>query len=62
MTIDAAAFALALDALQHDGTASIARVLPKTLVTCLRVNAKGMQLDLVNQLKATFDDLVDGLM
>lgn len=62
MTIDASAFAIALDALQHDGTVSIARVLPKALGTCLRVNAKGMQLGLVNELKATFDDLVDGLM
>jgi len=62
MTIDAAAFAIALDALKHDGAASIARVLPKALGTCLRVNAKGMQPDLVNQLKATFDDLINGLM
>lgn len=62
MTIDAAAFAIALDALKHDGTASIARVLPKALGTCLRVNAKGMQLNLVNQLSATFDDLINGLL
>lgn len=62
MTIDAAAFALALDALNHGGTASVLRTLPQALKVCLRVNAKNMNINVGNQLEALFDDLVDGLM
>ncbi|KAK5135646.1 hypothetical protein LTR08_004947 [Meristemomyces frigidus] len=62
MTIDAAAFALALDALDHDGSASLARVLPKTLNVCFRVNAKHMKIDLTDQLEGFFNDVVDGFM
>ena len=62
MTTDAAAFAIALDALEHAGIASLVRVLPQVLDVCLRVNAKHMDIDLANQLKGFFDDVVDGFM
>ncbi|KAK4544630.1 hypothetical protein LTR36_004202 [Oleoguttula mirabilis] len=62
MTTDAAGFALAMDALKHGGTASLARVLPSQLTVCLEVNAKNMQIDLVDQLEADFDDLINGFM
>lgn len=62
MTTDAAGFALALDALNHHGTASLARVLPKVLTVCLEVNAKNMQVDLAAELQADFDDVLDGFM
>lgn len=62
MTIDAAGFALALDALKHDGTASLTRVLPSALSVCLRTNAKHMQVEVATQLEADLDDLINGFM
>jgi triacylglycerol lipase len=62
ITIDSAGFAIALDALNHDGIASITRVLPQIFSVCFRVNAQGMNVDVANQLEALFNDLVHGIM
>ena len=37
-------------------------MLPKALTTCLRVSAKGMEIDVNDQLEAAIDDLVDGFL
>nr|OQO17198.1 hypothetical protein B0A51_15163 [Rachicladosporium sp. CCFEE 5018] len=62
MTIDAAAFAFALDALNHGGTASLTRTLPSALTACFRVEAKGMQVSITNQLEGDINSLVDGII
>jgi triacylglycerol lipase len=62
MTVDSAAFALTLDALDHDGTASVTRLLPKVLSVCTRIQAKGMDLAPAFDLTALFRDLLDGFM
>ncbi|KAK6435521.1 hypothetical protein LTR95_008293 [Oleoguttula sp. CCFEE 5521] len=62
MTIDAAAFAFALDALNHGGTASLTRTLPQALTACFRVEAKGMQVSVTNQLEGDINSLVQGIM
>jgi hypothetical protein len=62
MTEDSAAFALALDALDHDGTASVTRLIPKILSVCTRKNAKGMDEAPAFDLAATFQNLLDGFM
>ena len=62
MTIDSAGFALALDALEHNGEASLSRVLLHALSTCLRVAAPHMSVSLAESLESLFNDLVDGFM
>jgi len=62
MTVDSAAFALALDALNHDGTASVSRLLPKVFSVCTRINAKDMEMTPAFDLTALFKDLLDGFM
>jgi len=62
MKTDAAGFALAMDALQHGGTASLVRVLPQALSVCLRINAKGTDKNLASDLQDTFDVVVDGFL
>lgn len=62
MTVDSAAFALALDALDNDGTASVSRVLPRVLSICTRIQAEDMEDDPANDLSAFFKVLLDGFM
>lgn len=61
-TVDSAAFALALDALNNGGTASVARVLPKALKICTRVQAENMDSSAAFDLEAAFKNLIDGFM
>jgi triacylglycerol lipase len=62
MTVDSAAFALALDALDHEGTASVSRLVPKVLSICARVQAKNMDPGQAFDLTALFKDFLDGFM
>ncbi|KAK4554118.1 hypothetical protein LTR86_008959 [Recurvomyces mirabilis] len=61
MTIDAAGFALALDALQH-GSADLERVQGQIFSVCFRIAAKNMQISVVNQVQAAWDDAIDGFV
>lgn len=62
MPIDAAAWALAYDALQHGGTGSLSRVQPDALEICLSVTGPDMDVTVSAQLEADWDDVVDGFM
>ena len=62
MTIDAAGFVIALDALKHSGTASLIRVLPKALTACFRINAPKTNIDVASQLEAALNTLIQGFM
>ncbi|KAK3116068.1 hypothetical protein LTR53_003958 [Teratosphaeriaceae sp. CCFEE 6253] len=62
MTTDAAAFALALDALQHGGVASLTRLIPGALKTCLRGTAKNMDVKVADEIKDSLDELIDGFL
>ena len=61
-TIDSAVFALALDALNNNGIASLSRLSPKKLSVCTRIQAEGMDLAQALDLKELFEDLVKGVM
>lgn len=62
MPVDAAAFALALDALNHGGKASVSRARSQSLSTCLRITAPNMSVSVATQLADLWDSLVDGLL
>lgn len=62
MTISAAAYALALDALNHDGVASLSRVRKNSLGACLRVTAKGMQPHVATDVGELLENLVHGFL
>lgn len=62
MTTDSAAFALALDALDHDGTASVSRVIPRVLSICTQVQAEDMEDNPANDFLAFFQDFLDGFV
>lgn len=62
MTISAASYALALDALNNKGIASLARVRKSIFSTCLRVTAKGMNPDLPTNIKELLENLVKGFL
>lgn len=62
MTIDSAAFALALDALQHGGKASVLRVLPRALGICWRVTGKDMEVSVEQSIEDSINDLVGGFL
>lgn len=62
MTISSAAYALALDALNNDGVASLSRVKKNMLSICLRITAKGMQVSVANDLQALLENLVKGFL
>lgn len=59
MTIDAVAYAFALDALSHGGRASQSRV---HWTNCFKIAAPNMNVSVVKSLTALFDDLLDGFM
>ncbi|KAI7247653.1 hypothetical protein KC343_g5505 [Hortaea werneckii] len=60
MTMDAAAFAIALDALQHEGIGSLARVKKQRLKTCWRISAPGMDINIADQIRGDFDSITKG--
>lgn len=62
MTVSSPVFSLALDALQHDGVASLSRVRKDALGICLRVNAEGMSSDVITDLGKDLTELVDGFL
>lgn len=62
VTIDSAAYALALDALNNNGVASLSRVRKNMLSICLRVTAKGMQVSLAKDLQSLLENLVKGFL
>lgn len=62
MTVDSAAFALALDALDNGGTASVTRLLPRVLSICSRIQAEDMEDDTGNDLASLFRNFLDGFM
>jgi triacylglycerol lipase len=65
MTVDAAGYALAMDALKHGGKASVSRTrsdIFSTIGTCLRITAPKMNVDVANSVADALDDLIDGFM
>ncbi|KAK3721766.1 hypothetical protein LTR37_002931 [Vermiconidia calcicola] len=65
MTVDAAAFALALDALKHGGTASVSRVRANGLSaigTCLRIVAPKMRSTVAESLGELIKELAAGFL
>jgi hypothetical protein len=62
MTVDAAAYAFALDALNNGGRASLSRVQKNSWTSCFKVVASNMNVSVAESLTALFDDLVDGFM
>ncbi|KAK5175610.1 uncharacterized protein LTR77_000749 [Saxophila tyrrhenica] len=65
MTVDAAGFALALDALKHGGKASVSRARSDifgTIGTCLRITAPTMSVSVANQVAGDINDVVGGFI
>jgi triacylglycerol lipase len=62
MTIDAAAYAFALDALRNGGRASLSRVQSGSWTSCFKITASNMNVSIVKSLTSLFDALVDGFM
>lgn len=62
MTIDAAAYAFAIDALNHGGRASLSRVQSNSWTSCFQVAATDMNISVAKSLLAVFDAVVDGFM
>lgn len=62
MTIDAAAYAIALDALNNGGTASISRVKKNSWSQCLHVAAPHMDISIAAAIGASIKDLIDGFL
>ena len=62
MTIDSAAFALALDALNHGGKASVMRVLPRAIGICWRVAGKDMDVSIEQSIEDSINTLIDGFL
>ncbi|KAI7173778.1 hypothetical protein D0869_14004 [Hortaea werneckii] len=60
MTMDAAAFAIALDALQNGGVGSLARVKKQRLKTCWSISAPGMDINIADQIRGDFDSIIKG--
>jgi hypothetical protein len=62
MTIDAAGYAFALDALNNGGRASLSRVSKNAWTSCFKVAASNMNVSVAKSLLSLFDSVVDGLM
>jgi hypothetical protein len=65
MTVDAAGFALALDALSHGGIASVSRARSNvfsTIGTCLQITAKYMDISVATEVADALNDLIDGFL
>lgn len=62
MPVDSAGWALALDALNHGGKASVSRARSQSWSTCLRITAPNMNASVAKSLVDLWDSLVDGLL
>lgn len=62
MPVDAAAFALALDALNHGGKASLSRTRASSWSACFKVNGPNMSNSVANQLADLYGSLVQGVL
>lgn len=62
MVVDAAAYALALDALNHGGIGSVSRTRSSSWSNCLKITAPHMSASVGAQLADLWDSLVDGLL
>jgi hypothetical protein len=62
VTTDSAVFAIAVDALKHDGKASITRLVPQVLSVCTRITAEGMDDSMQFDLATLFKQFLDGFM
>ncbi|KAK4505859.1 hypothetical protein PRZ48_003824 [Zasmidium cellare] len=62
MTISSAAYALALDALNNNGVASLSRVKKNALSICFRITAKGMNVSVAKDLESLLENLVKGFL
>lgn len=62
MVVDAAAYALALDALNHGGIGSVSRTRSSSWSSCLKITAPNMSASVGTQLADLWDSLVDGLL
>lgn len=65
MTVDAAAYALALDALTHGGIGSVSRAEANffgTIGTCLRVTAPGMSISVAQEINNSINSVIQGFM
>lgn len=62
MTVDSAAFALALDALDHGGKASISRARSQSWSACFKVTGPNMDISVADKLANAWGSLVKGLL
>lgn len=62
MPVDSAAFALALDALNHGGKGSVSRARSQSWSTCFRVTAPNMSVSVAEGLTELWESLVDGVL
>ena len=62
MTIDAAAYAFAIDALNNGGSASLSRVRSNSWTSCLKLNAPNTNVSVAKSLSSSFNDLIGGFM
>lgn len=65
MTIDAAGYALAMDALKHGGVGSVSRTrsdILGTIGTCLRITAPNMNVSVATEVADGINAVVDGFM
>jgi len=62
ITVDAAAYSIALDALNNGGIADMGRVRRNSWTSCFRISAKGMQVTIPTQLQEAFDVVVKGFL
>lgn len=62
MTIDSAAFALALDALKNGGKASVLRVLPRAIGICMRVSGDDMDVTVGQSVEDGLEAIIDGFL
>lgn len=62
MTIDAVAYAFAIDALNNGGRASLSRVSNNAWTSCFKIPASNMNVSIAKSLNSLFDALIDGFM
>ena len=62
MPTDAAAFAIAMDALRHGGTADLSRVQTNSWTACFMIEAPNMSSTIAIQLQDDLNSLIDGFL
>ncbi len=62
MTTDSAAYALALDALNHGGVGNAARAQKASWLNCFHITAPNMQVSVVAALTADWNDVTKGIL